>query len=143
AATFVLHVAASEESLEAGVSVRPPGPNIYLSECVLLQCTVESHCTSVKSYRWYRAKPLAIPNRRHLVSGDSYYISAVTREDADSYWCQAKCQENKTVLFVDARPVTLSVSGEQQRATATSAVWHQVSALHRVTRGKTVSSNTD
>ncbi|XP_058494933.1 Fc receptor-like protein 5 isoform X2 [Solea solea] len=110
AATFVLHVAASKESLEAGVSVRPPGPNIYLSECVLLQCTVESHCTSVKSYRWYRAKPLAIPNRRHLVSGDSYYISAVTREDADSYWCQAKCQENKTVLFVDVRPVTLSVS---------------------------------
>ncbi|XP_071343025.1 uncharacterized protein [Trachinotus anak] len=109
-ATLVLQVAAFEESLEASVSVRPPGSSIYLGESVLLQCTVESRCTFVKHYRWYRSKRHTDPNPRHLVSGDSYFITAVKREDADKYWCEAECRENKTVFVVDARPVALNVS---------------------------------
>ncbi|XP_035504228.2 uncharacterized protein LOC118318553 isoform X1 [Scophthalmus maximus] len=110
-ATFVLQVAAFEGSLEARVSVRPPGPNVYLGECVLLQCAVESRCTFVKRYRWYRSKTAqAAPNPRHLVSGDRYFITAVTGDDAGRYWCQAECRENKTAFVVNARPVTLNVS---------------------------------
>lgn len=102
------------ESLGARVSVKPPGSAVYFGECVLLQCTVESNCTFVKSYRWSRSKPLAAPDPRHLVSSDTYFITAVTREDADRYWCQAECQMNKTVFVVNALPVALNVSGEQQ-----------------------------
>ncbi|XP_039985229.1 uncharacterized protein LOC120791114 isoform X2 [Xiphias gladius] len=109
-AALVLQVAAFKESLEVSVSVRPPGSHIYLGECVFLQCIVESQSPFVKSYRWYRSKPHTAPNPRHLVSGDSYFITAVTREDADSYWCQAECRENKTVFVVKAQPFALSVS---------------------------------
>ncbi|XP_069378896.1 high affinity immunoglobulin gamma Fc receptor I-like [Paralichthys olivaceus] len=105
----VLHVAEFKGSLEASVSVKPPGPNIYLGESVLLQCTVESLSAFVKSYRWYRSKPHN-PNPRHLVSGDIYFITAVTREDTDRYWCQAECRENKTMFVVKARTVSLRVS---------------------------------
>ncbi|XP_034438692.1 uncharacterized protein LOC117760065 isoform X2 [Hippoglossus hippoglossus] len=94
----------------ASVSVKPPGPNMYLGESVLLQCTVESLSAFVKSYRWYRSKPHRAPTPRHLVSGDSYFITAVTREDADRYWCQAECRENQTVFVLKARPVWLRVS---------------------------------
>ncbi|CAB1454757.1 unnamed protein product [Pleuronectes platessa] len=73
--SVVLHVAAFKGSLEASVSVKPPGPNIYLGESVLLQCTVESLSAFVKSYRWFRSKPHRAPPR-HLVSGDSYFITA-------------------------------------------------------------------
>ncbi|KAG7228745.1 hypothetical protein INR49_008523 [Caranx melampygus] len=98
------------ESLGARVSVKPPGSAVYLGECVLLQCTVESNCIFVKSYRWSRSKPFTAPHPRHLVSGDTYFITAVTREDADRYWCQAECRMNKTVFVVNALPVALNVS---------------------------------
>ncbi|XP_040896486.1 limbic system-associated membrane protein-like [Toxotes jaculatrix] len=108
-ATLVLQVAAVEECRVAHVSVRPPGSNIYLGESVLLQCTVESHSTYVKRYQWYRwSQPHTALNPRHLVSGDSYFITAVTREDAGEYSCQAECWENKT--RVKTQPVALSVS---------------------------------
>ncbi|XP_029356810.1 uncharacterized protein LOC115042606 [Echeneis naucrates] len=109
-ATFALQVATFEESLEASVSVQPPGSSAYLGECVLLQCRVKSHCTFVKDYRWYRSKGHTAQNPRHLASGDTYSITAVTREDMDSYWCQAECQENKTAFVVKSQPVTLNVS---------------------------------
>ncbi|XP_056233983.1 uncharacterized protein LOC130170568 [Seriola aureovittata] len=110
AAAFVLQAAAVEESLGASVSVRPPGSSLYLGECVLLQCSAASRCTFVKSYRWYRSKPHTAPNPRHLVSGDSYFITAVTREDTDRYWCQAECRKNKTMFVVNARPLELNVT---------------------------------
>ncbi|XP_053300978.1 uncharacterized protein LOC128460011 isoform X1 [Pleuronectes platessa] len=97
-------------SLEASVSVKPPGPNIYLGESVLLQCTVESLSAFVKSYWWFRSKPHRAPTPRHLVSGDSYFITAVTQEYADRYWCQAECQENRIEVELKARPVSLGVS---------------------------------
>lgn len=100
------------------MSVWPPGSNIYLGECVLLQCTVESNSSSVWSYRWFRDEPhlSPTPNPRHLVSGDSYSITEVTREDAGSYWCQAGRRESNTTSVVSrSQPATLSVSGEQQQ----------------------------
>ncbi|CAB1451694.1 unnamed protein product [Pleuronectes platessa] len=106
--------ASTSGSLEASVSVKPPGPNIYLGESVLLQCTVESLSAFVKSYWWFRSKPHRAPTPRHLVSGDSYFITAITREEADRYWCQAECRENRTEVELKARPVSLGVSGEQQ-----------------------------
>ncbi|XP_073332500.1 uncharacterized protein [Pagrus major] len=112
-ASFVLQGASSKETLKVSVSVWPPGLNIYLGECVLLQCKVESNSSSVWSYRWFRDKPHPppTPNPRHLVSGDSYSISAVTREDAGSYRCQAERREsNTTPVAFDSQPATLSVS---------------------------------
>ncbi|XP_024908815.1 Fc receptor-like protein 5 [Cynoglossus semilaevis] len=106
---LVLQVAAPE-SQEVTVSVRPPGSNIYLGECVMLLCAVESNSTSVKNYLWFRSQKHSAPNPRHLVSRDSYYITAVTVEDADKYWCQAECRGNRSVYVVEARPVTLTVS---------------------------------
>ncbi|XP_053287343.1 uncharacterized protein LOC128448627 isoform X2 [Pleuronectes platessa] len=106
----VPHVAAFKGSLEASVSVKPPGPNIYLGESVLLQCTVESLAAFVKSYRWFRSKPHRAATPRHLVSGDSYFITAVTQEYADRYWCQAECRENRTEFELKARLVSLGVS---------------------------------
>ncbi|KAK2835847.1 hypothetical protein Q5P01_016331 [Channa striata] len=86
-----------------------PGSNIYLGDCVLLQCTVKSHSAFVKSYLWYRSSPRPAPNHRHLVSGDNYFITAVTMEDTDSYWCRAEYQDNMT-SFSDIHSVMLSVS---------------------------------
>ena len=113
-----LSLCPSAETLKVSVSVWPPGSNIYLGECVLLQCTVESNSSFVWSYRWFRHKPHLdpTPNPRHLVSGDSYSITALTREDAGSYWCQVKPWEiNTTSVGLLSQPTTLSVSGEQQQ----------------------------
>lgn len=101
------------------MSVWPPGSNIYLGECVLLQCSVESNSSFAWSYRWLKHKPHTAPastlNPRHLVSGDSYSITAVTREDAGSYQCQAERREsNITSEVLLSQPATLRVSGEQQ-----------------------------
>nr|XP_046248648.1 uncharacterized protein LOC124061129 isoform X2 [Scatophagus argus] len=112
-AAFVLHAATYEETLKVSVSVWPPGSNIYIGECVFLQCTVESNSSFVWNYHWFRHKPhLALtPNPRHLVSSDSYSITAVMREDAGSYWCQAERWEaNTTSVVLLSQPAALSVS---------------------------------
>uniref|UniRef100_A0A3Q2ZRF3 Ig-like domain-containing protein n=1 Tax=Kryptolebias marmoratus TaxID=37003 RepID=A0A3Q2ZRF3_KRYMA len=74
---------------------------IYLGESVLLQCRLDSNSTSAWTYRWYRKKTnTTLPlNPRHLVSDDSYFITAVTREDAGSYWCKAEQRENGDVIL--------------------------------------------
>ncbi|XP_044054277.1 sialoadhesin-like [Siniperca chuatsi] len=112
-AAFALQVATYKETPKVSVSVWPPGSNIYLGECVLLQCTVESNSSFVWSYRWFRHKPhtAPTPNLRHLVSGDSYSITAVMREDAGRYWCQAeRWESNITSVVLLSQPATLSVS---------------------------------
>lgn len=88
--TFALHVVTIEDSWKTVVTVVPPGPTIYIGESVLLQCTVQSNSTFARSYLWYRdkARTALTPTPRHLVSGDSYSITAVTREDAGVYWCE-------------------------------------------------------
>lgn len=100
------------------MSARPPGSNIYLGESVLLQCTVKSNTSFVWRYQWFRQRPhrALTPNPRHLVSGDSYSIKAVTREDAGGYQCQAEPWEssNSTSGKILSEPVELSVLGEQQ-----------------------------
>lgn len=112
-AAFVLPVSASKETLKVSVSVWPPGSNIYLGESVLLQCTVESNSSFVWRFVWFSVlpQPAPTPNPRDLVSGDSYSIIAVTREDAGSYQCQAKQWEsNSTSVVLDSQPVVLTVS---------------------------------
>ncbi|XP_044216868.1 Fc receptor-like protein 6 [Thunnus albacares] len=111
-AAFVLQVATSKEVLKVSVSVWPLGSNIYLGECVLLQCAVESNSSFVWRYRWFMHKPHSAqtPNPRHLVSGDSYSITAVTREDASSYWCQAESRGSNTTTVLLSQPAKLNVS---------------------------------
>ncbi|XP_032381916.1 neogenin isoform X1 [Etheostoma spectabile] len=114
-AAFVLQVATSKETLKASVSVWPPGSNIYLGEYVLLQCSVESNSSFAWSYQWLKHKPRAAlastSNPRHLVSGDSYSITTVTREDAGSYRCQAeRWESNRSSVVLFSQPATLSVS---------------------------------
>ncbi|KAL7397765.1 hypothetical protein ABVT39_027578 [Epinephelus coioides] len=115
-AAFVLQLAASKETLKVSVSVWPPGSHIYLGECVVLQCSVESNSSFVWSYHWFKHKPHTAapdltPNPRHLVSGDRYSITAVTREDAGSYQCRVKQWESNTTSRVFlSQPATLSVS---------------------------------
>lgn len=96
------------------VTVWPPGSSIYLGECVLLQCTVKSNSTFTWNYRWYRHRlhTALTPNPRHLVSGDSYSITAVTRDDAGTYWCEADQRERNTSRL--SSQAVLAVSGEQQ-----------------------------
>uniref|UniRef100_A0A3Q3VZF0 Ig-like domain-containing protein n=1 Tax=Mola mola TaxID=94237 RepID=A0A3Q3VZF0_MOLML len=97
------------DTLKVSVSVWPPGSNIYLGECLLLQCTVESNSTSVWSYHWSRSSsaPGPAPNPRHLASGNTYSITAVTRDDAGSYRCQAKSNKSSVVLL--SQPATFSL----------------------------------
>lgn len=109
--------------MRVSVSLWPPGPNIYVGECVLLQCTVdtnsmESNSSFMWSYRWFRHKPHATltPNPRHLVSGDSYSITAVTKEDTGRYWCLAeRWKTNTSSVVVLSQPAALTVTGEQQQ----------------------------
>ncbi|KAM6921167.1 Fc receptor-like protein 5 [Xenentodon cancila] len=109
-AAFILHSAVLKELPASVVSVWPPGLEIYSGESVFLQCKVESNSTLTWLYQWYRNSPKTPPttNRRHLVSGDSYSITAVKREDAGSYWCKAEQKESNTIT--EAR-VVLNVSG--------------------------------
>lgn len=97
------------------VSVWPPGPKLYLGECVLLHCTLESNSSFEWSYKWFRHTPhlAAAPNARHVLSGDSYSITAVWREDAGSYWCQAERQRsNNSSAVLLSPPAELVVLGE-------------------------------
>ncbi|XP_070764974.1 Fc receptor-like protein 6 [Enoplosus armatus] len=99
------------ETLKVSVSVWPPGSNIYLGECVWLQCTVEPNSSFVWSYRWFKHIPHTTPNPRHLVSGDSYSITAVMREDAGRYRCQARRQmSNTSSVILVSQPAVLGVS---------------------------------
>ncbi|MED6233493.1 hypothetical protein ATANTOWER_012518 [Ataeniobius toweri] len=100
------HVAALEEPI---VSLWPKGSEIYLRESVLLLCRVKSNSTFGWTYQWYRNKPhtALTPNPRHIVSGDSYSISAVTMEDEGIYWCKAEQRGNNTTI---EGWVTLNVS---------------------------------
>ncbi|XP_069006760.1 Fc receptor-like protein 3 [Embiotoca jacksoni] len=111
-AGLFLQVVALEELQKLTVSVWPPGSDIYLGECVLLLCTVKSNSSFTLRYQWYRHKPhtAATPNPRHLVSGDSYSITAVTREDAGRYWCKAESKERNTTVLLNSQPVVLNVS---------------------------------
>lgn len=95
------------------VDVWPSGSEIYLGEFVLLQCRLESNSSSLWTYRWYRNQPntTVALNPRHLVSDGSYSITAVTREDAGSYWCTAEQEDSNATTQVEAE---LKVSGEQQ-----------------------------
>ncbi|MEQ2248797.1 hypothetical protein ILYODFUR_022733 [Ilyodon furcidens] len=103
---LLLHVAALEEPI---VSLWPKGSEIYLRENVLLLCRVKSNSTFGWTYQWYRNKPhtALTPNPRHIVSGDSYSISAVTMEDEGIYWCKAEHRGNNTTI---EGWVTLNVS---------------------------------
>ncbi|KAK9514596.1 hypothetical protein VZT92_026626 [Zoarces viviparus] len=106
---FALQVATTKETLK--ISVWPPGSNIYLGECVLLRCSVESSLGSAWSYRWFKHRSASNPNPRHRVSGDSYSITAVTGEDAGRYRCQAKRWESNTSsVELLSQPAVLSVS---------------------------------
>uniref|UniRef100_UPI0037E7E6C8 limbic system-associated membrane protein-like n=1 Tax=Semicossyphus pulcher TaxID=241346 RepID=UPI0037E7E6C8 len=108
---FLLQVASSKGPLKVSVSVWPPGSNIFLGESVLLRCTVESNSSFV--YRWFRHNPhpALTPNPRHLVSGDSYSITAVTREDAGRYQCQVERRErNISSVVILSQPAALRVS---------------------------------
>ncbi|KAK1896970.1 Cell adhesion molecule-related/down-regulated by oncogene [Dissostichus eleginoides] len=113
-AAVVLQAATAAETLKVSVSVWPPGSNVYLGECVLLQCSVESNSSFVWSYGWLKHSPHAdppTPNPRHLVLGDSYSITAVTREDAGSYQCQARrWDSNSSSVEFLSQTATLSVS---------------------------------
>lgn len=98
------------------VSVWPPGPNFYVGECVLLHCTLESNSSFVWSYKWFRHLPrrAADPNARHMLSGDSYSITAVWREDAGSYWCQAERRGgNNSSAVLLSPPAELVVLGKR------------------------------
>lgn len=83
----------------------PPGSKVYLGESVLLKCTVESNSTAQWGFEWDKPKTVLTLNPRHVVSNDSYFITAVTREDAGSYRCKAG--------QISSQPVELIVSGEQ------------------------------
>ncbi|CAK6956081.1 uncharacterized protein LOC128361794 [Scomber scombrus] len=108
----ILLISSLLDVLKVSVFVWPKGSTIYLGEWVLLRCAVESNSSNVLRYSWLRPKTQAAqtPNPRHLVSGDSYSITVVTREDADSYQCQVESRSSNTTTKVLSEPVTLSVS---------------------------------
>lgn len=104
---------------KVSVSVWPPGSNILVGECVVLQCTVESNATFVWSYRWFKQKPQPgpPPGPRHLISGDSYIITAVTHTDSGGYWCRAEgWASNTSSVVLLSQPAVFSVSGEKTRS---------------------------
>lgn len=88
-AAFVLQAATLGGFLKPVVSVWPPGSKVYLGESVLLKCTVESNSTVEWKFEWDKPKTVLTPNPGHLISNDSYFITAVTREDAGNYRCKA------------------------------------------------------
>ncbi|XP_034387484.1 uncharacterized protein LOC117730087 [Cyclopterus lumpus] len=112
------------ETLKVSVTLWPPGSNVYVGECVLLRCLVESSSGSAWGYRWFKHKarpPTPIqtqtqtqtltPSPRHRVSGDSYSIVAVTREDAGGYRCRAERRaSNATPVALLSEPAVLSVT---------------------------------
>lgn len=72
---------------------------------MLLKCAVESNSTAQWGFEWDKPKTVLTLNPRHVVSNDSYFITAVTREDVGSYRCKAG--------QTSSQPVELIVSGEQ------------------------------
>lgn len=77
-------------------------------------CAVESNSSVMWSYRWFRHKAHMGPasNTRHLMSGDSYSIAAVSEDDAGSYWCQVEQQGiNGSAVVLLSPPTELTVSG--------------------------------
>ncbi|XP_061539905.1 high affinity immunoglobulin gamma Fc receptor I-like isoform X1 [Phycodurus eques] len=112
-AAFVLLVAAFKEDSKVSVTVWPPGTEVFLGECVLLWCAVESDATLAWNYRFFQNEPRATQmtkKPRHLLSGGTYSITAVTREDAGRYWCQAERSDSNATVALFSRPVTLNVS---------------------------------
>ena len=104
------------EEIKVSVSVWPPGSNIFVGECVFLQCRVKSNASLLWSYRWFKqkAQPARTSRARHLIAGDSYIIAAVTRQDAGAYWCQAeRWLSNTSSLVLLSQPTTFSVKGEE------------------------------
>ncbi|KAJ7992928.1 hypothetical protein DPEC_G00267160 [Dallia pectoralis] len=97
-------------SVRAVVSVWPPRPTIYLGECVTLICRAEAGANWTVNYRWFSDKPQKhlTTNSRHLVIGDSFIITVVSRADGGSYWCQA--ERNVSNPPVLSKPVHLTVS---------------------------------
>ncbi|KAM8874728.1 Fc receptor-like protein 2 isoform 1-T1 [Spinachia spinachia] len=105
---FVPQVAPTKGTLK--VSVWPPGSEVFLGESVLLLCTVESGSGFQWSFSW--SEPAATTDPRHRVSGDSYTIAAVTREDAGRYRCRAEGRRSgASSVELLGPPAVLSVSG--------------------------------
>ncbi|XP_062419511.1 sialoadhesin-like [Pungitius pungitius] len=103
----VVLVSSLLESLK--VSVWPPGSEVFLGESVLLLCTVESGSGFQWSFSW--SEPAATPDPRHRVSGASYSIAAVTREDAGLYHCRAEGRgSGASSVALLSPPARLSVS---------------------------------
>lgn len=87
---------------------------MHLGECALLLCAIESNSSGLWRYRWFRNKAHlgAAPKTRHLASGDSYSIAAVSEDDAGSYWCQAEqLGVNGSSVVLVSPPAELAVSG--------------------------------
>lgn len=94
------------------MSIWPPGSNIFVGECVILQCTVEPNGSLAWSYRWFQQK--AHPGPARLIAGDSYVLAAVRRQDAGGYWCQAERRlSNSSSELLRSQTTTLTVSGEE------------------------------
>ncbi|XP_077463198.1 Fc receptor-like protein 5 [Stigmatopora argus] len=112
-AAFLHLLVASLEDLKVILTLWPPDTKVFLGECLLLQCTVEGNSTFGWRYRWFRSEPGASrmeKSPRHMLSGGSYSITAVTSEDGGRYWCQAQPNGNATEALL-SRPITLNVSG--------------------------------
>ncbi|XP_077572775.1 uncharacterized protein LOC144196458 [Stigmatopora nigra] len=110
---FLHLLVASLEDLKVILTLWPPDTMVFLGECLLLQCTVEGNSTFDWHYHWFRNEPNTsriAKNPRHMLSGGSYSITAVTREDGGRYWCQAQPNDNATKTLL-SRPITLNVSG--------------------------------
>nr|XP_024654392.1 GTPase IMAP family member 8-like [Maylandia zebra] len=76
------------------------GSKVYLGESVLLKCAVESNSTAQWGFEWDKPKTVLTLNPRHVVSNDSYFITAVTREDAGSYRCKAGQTSSQPVELI-------------------------------------------
>ncbi|XP_019904501.1 sialoadhesin-like isoform X2 [Esox lucius] len=86
------------------------GSTIFLKECVTLRCSVGAGANLSWTYQWFRdeVQKRGTPNARHLVIGDSYFITAVARADSGSYWCQAERNGSNTHLLSNRVHLTVS-----------------------------------
>ncbi|XP_013886238.1 Fc receptor-like protein 2 [Austrofundulus limnaeus] len=113
------------------VDVWPSQSEVYLGESVFLQCRLESNFSSAWTYRWYRnnTNTTLTLNPRHSVCGDSYSITAVTSQDAGSYWCRAEQRERNITTEVE---VQLRVSALLHPSLALTPSSRQVFSGERV-----------